>query len=359
MSKGITPDIERILLAGNNAPSGENCQPWHFVVRGTAIEIHLLPERDQSAYSWGQRASYLANGAAIENMIIAASVERCRVEVKYFPNPADMWHVATMILISDPSLDPDPLASFVHTRISNRKPYKKDPLTGEERKALVAAVAEAGYGSFALSEERKDIGHLGRIGSTNEEVMLANRSLHQFFFSHVSWTKEEDEKKKIGFYIKTLELPPPAEIMFKVFRHWSAMRIFGAIGFNRIVAKQNGATNASAAAIGALTIAGIEPLDFVKIGRTIERLWLTATALGLSFQPLTGILFFKLKIAGGEGEAFSLGEQKLITDAYQESSRIFNADGKHIAFMFRIGRGDAPSAHAIRFPLKDVVTVQS
>jgi hypothetical protein len=268
-----------------------------------------------------------------------------------------VWHTATIVLIKDSTVKPDLLASFISKRISNRKSYQKDPLTSGERKMLSAAVAEADYGSLALVEERKDIEHLGRVGSANEEVMLGNRALHQFFFSHVNWTKKEDEKKKIGFYIKTLELPPPAEFMFKIFRHWSIMRILGAIGFNRIVAKQNCAVNASAAAIGALMMTDIEPLDFVKIGKTTERLWLAATALGLSFQPLAGIPFFKLKINGGEGGIFSSREQELIIDVCNEASRIVKADGKHIAFMFRVGRGDVPSAHAIRFPLTEIVEV--
>lgn len=356
MIDGITSDIERILEAGNDAPSGENCQPWHFVVRGNTIEIHLLPERDQSAYSWGQRASYLANGAAIENMVVAASAEQYRADVDYFPDPNDIWHVAKIALHKDLNIKTDPLTASIKRRITNRKPYAKNPLTNEERGILLTAVAQDGV-HFVLTEEREDIERLGRAGSTNEEVMLANRSLHQFFFSHVSWTKEEDEKKKIGFYIKTLELPPPAEKMFKLFSNWPAMRILVMLGFNRIVAKQNGATNASAAAIGAFVIDRIEPLDFVKLGRAVERFWLTVTSLGLSLQPLAGVLFFKLRIDGGEKEVFSSHEQKLISGSYQEASRIFQADNGHVAFMFRIGRGDTASAHAIRFPLADAVTV--
>lgn len=357
MIEGMTSDLERILEAGNSAPSGENCQPWRFVVRGSTIEVHLLPERDQSAYGWGQRASYLANGAVIENIVIAASAERYSAEVRYFPNPSDEWHIATIVLTKGSTIEPDSLASSIHKRISNRKAYRKNPLTNEERRALITAVAHGAYGTLSLAETPEELARLGRVGSTNEEVMLANRALHQFFFSHVSWTKEEDDEKKIGFYIKTLELPPPAEKMFKLFSNWSVMRVLARLGFNRVVAKQNAATNASTSAIGALMIDHIDPLDFVKVGRTIERLWLTATSLGLSLQPLTGVLFFKLKLDGGEGDGFSSHEQKLITAAYQEASRIFQADEKHIAFMFRVGRGDAPSAHAIRFPLAEVVSI--
>lgn len=356
MNKKLSPELRRILEAGNAAPSGENCQPWHFIVRENAIEVHLLPERDQSAYGWGQRGSYFANGAAIENIVIAASVEHYRTEVQYLPNPQDEWHTATITLTKDSSVIPDSLAEHIHTRISNRKPYQKTPLTAQERSALVGAINEPT--NFVLKEDPIELEHLGRVGSTNEEIMLANRALHNFFFSHVTWTKEEDEKNKIGFYIKTLELPPPAQAMFKVFKHWSIMRVLSALGFSRVIAKQNGVTNASASAIGALMIDDTSPQSFLRAGRMVERVWLTATSLGLSFQPLTGVLFFKLKIEAGDADhTFSAREEDTIMSAYAKAVEILGAGQKHISFMFRVGHGDAPSAHAIRFPLEEAVTI--
>jgi len=356
MITGIAPDIERILEAGNQAPSGENCQPWHFVVRDeNTIEIYLLPERDQSAYGWGRRASYLACGAVIENMIITASAEGYRADVEYFPL-ANPEHVATITLAK--SVVVDALAPFIGKRVTNRKPYRKDPLTRAQSDALAEAAATTGYGTLALAEDADDVARLGRVGSTNEEIMLANRSLHRFFFNHVNWTKEEDERNKIGFFIKTLELPPPAQALFRILRRWPVMRMFNMIGFNEIVAKQNAAVNVAASAMGTLMIDGVEPIDFVKIGRSVERLWLTATSLGLSLQPLTGVLFFKLRIIdGGEKNVFSPRERARILESYRVAESIFAAEGRHIAFMFRIGHGDAPSARAVRFPLTNAVTV--
>ncbi len=356
MIDGLSPDFERILEAGNNAPSGENCQPWHFVVRGDAVEVRLLPERDQSAYSWGQRASYFAVGAAIENMLIAATAEGYRTTIAYFPELSDEWHVADIRFIKDANIVPDPLATQVMNRTTNRKPYAKDALSADERAALFLA-AKQSNGHLFLAEERAAVDRLGRIGAINEEVMLANHFLHEFFFDHVSWTQEEDERKKVGFYIKTLELPPPAEAMFKVFRHWSIMRVLSAIGFNRVVAGINAKQNAAASAIGAITVAGTDPLDFVQAGRATERVWVTATSVGLSFQPLSGILFFKLKIDAGEDAIFSPGARELITGACQEIAQIFKTGGEPIAFVFRLGHGGQPTARAARFPLEEVATL--
>ncbi len=266
---------------------------------------------------------------------------------------------ATLVFDKDASVQPDALAPAIAMRISNRKPYHKTLLTEHERASLIAAGIQDGKCAFVLDENREDIQHIGRIGATNEEVMLANKGLHQFFFNHVSWTKEEDARKKVGFYIKTLELPPPAQVMFRVFKHWSIMSVLVKLGFNKIAAGQNAVTNASASAIGAVIIPHTEPLDFVHAGRAVERVWLAATAQGLVCQPLVGILFFELKIRAGEHDVFTPAQQKLIANAYRHAADILKVGDRYLAFMLRIGRGDAPSAHAVRFPLEEVVEVRA
>ena len=64
-------EIKEVINLGILAPSGENCQPWRFKIEGDILSVYLIPERDDSLYSWGQRASLLANGALIENLAIA------------------------------------------------------------------------------------------------------------------------------------------------------------------------------------------------------------------------------------------------------------------------------------------------
>ncbi len=355
MIEGLSEKLERILEAGNTAPSGENCQPWHFYLRGTSVDITLRPERDQSLYNWGQRSSYLALGAVVENMSIAATHEGMRCEVSYFQNQDKPLLVATLAFHADLSVVPDHLGLSISKRVSNRNPYAVEALPPDVIRVLGRCL-ESYPGALHLTEERTAIRELGRVGSTNEEIMLANKALHAFFFSHVNWTKEEDEKKKVGFYIKTLELPAPARSLFRVFQHWPIMRILNVFGFNKIAATQNAATNSSAAVMAAFSTPGLEPIDFVKIGRAVQRFWLTASSLGLSVQPLTGVLYFRLRIFQGEGTIFSAREKKRILDAYDTVLRVFGLTREHVVFMCRIGRGPGPSARATRFPLSDVYT---
>lgn len=348
MNSTIRYALEKAILA----PSGENCQPWRFIVRDDMVELWNRPERDQSLYSWGQRASYMANGAALENFVLAASERGYTCQVQYFPSN-DESHVATISLMEGGA--EDPLASAIRNRISNRKPYAKAPLKSADRDALMKAVHDTDIElKFVESEQEKLI--LGDVGAVNEHVMLTNRRLHSFFFSHINWTAEQDRSNSIGFYIKTLELPPPAVLMFKLLSHWPIARVLAVAGMHRMVRSQNAGTNASASAIGVLSMQGIEPVDFVKAGRTLERIWLTATARRLSLQPLTGVLFFHLMIQYGDASVFSPAQRALITDAYTRAQNIFG--GTPIVFMFRIGTAKTPSARSSRFPFAKSVEIR-
>ena len=74
-------------------------------------------------------------------------------------------------------------------------------------------------------------------------------------------------------------------------------------------------------------------------------MWLTATAQGMSIQPVTAIPYLAQRVDVGEASAFSGYHQDLIRKANSVISAAFGLKGKeHIAMLFRIGYGDAPSA---------------
>ncbi len=344
----MNEDILFALSAANAAPSGENSQPWRFIVREDKVELWNRPERDRSLYNWQQSASYVSNGAALENMVIAASARGLATEVEYFPQTSTD-HVATVRFTRGAS--PDPLAEPVLKRATNRKPYSKESLTPAQAGAL-SGCFEKDLCSLRLIGERDAINRLGRIGSTNEEIMLTSKQIHSFFFEHVNWTPAEDAKKTVGFFIDTLELPPPARVMFRLLRRWPVALLLTRLGLHRVIAKENGAVNASAAAIGIVSVRSLEPTELVRAGRAIERIWLTATSLGLSFQPLSGMLFFELMRAHGDASKFSETHAKMIEEAYAEVRRISGFSEGSIVFMFRTGIGEPPTARSSRFTLE-------
>ena len=353
--------IEKIIEAGIMAPSGENCQPWRFKVKGNKVFtgfprkvlpkgqvlIFNIPERDQSLYSWGQWASFVAHGALIENMSIAAGHFGYELLGEFFPDASDKNLVAIVSIQKIEKKD-EPLFNSLKRRSTNRKPYEKKILKNKEYKELLN-LPQYGNAHVVLTQDVKKKQTIAHAASMNEKLLFENSYLHRFFFSHINWTKKEDEEKKIGFYIKTFELPKPAEFAFKLFSNWRILQVLNKIGASNMVAKTNAGIYASSSVMGVIIIKDKTPKDFVMAGRMFERIWLKATSMGLSMQPLTGILFLMHRIRAGKINEFSLSQIQLVTTAYERMAKAFGiSPEKTMAITFRIGKSSSPTARALR-----------
>ncbi len=340
-------NIRKILEIAIHAPSGENCQPWKFKIKDNQIYLFNIPERDQSPYNFKQRGSFVAHGTLIENIIIASSFFGFETQVSLFPDISDTNLVA-IISLNKSNPKEEPLFGYIVKRSTNRKSYKKTPLLPEDKQAILDSVNEISRGKILITENKEDIKDLSLVGSMNERLVLENQALHDFLFSHITWTEKENQEKKMGFYIKTLELPLPARFAFKIFSKWERLKRFHKLGVSRSVWKQNGGVYASSSAIGVIAIDGNKNEDFVTVGRITQRMWLTATKLGLSLQPMTGVLFFMQRIKEGNYEPFSKEQVDIIKESYVKVQKKFNLQNENIPMMFRIGYSSPPTARAIK-----------
>ncbi|MEK7542678.1 MAG: nitroreductase [Patescibacteria group bacterium] len=338
--------IKKILEIAVQAPSGENAQPWKFSITNNQIYVFNIPERDQSLYNFQQRASFVAHGTLIENISIAASYLGYQIQIRLFPEIRDTNLVAVISLIK--SQGEDPLFPYIPTRSTNRKPYKTQPLTHDQKNEILKTADELGKGKIMLTEDRKKIVALAHVGSMNERVVFENPYLHAFLFTHINWTEQEEKVKRLGFYIKTLELPFLAQIGFRLFRYWSLVSILNHLGLSKAIWKQNAKVYSSCAAIGVIVTPQNTPEDFVYAGRIMQRSWLKATKMGLSIQPMTGVLFFMQRISEGKTQEFSSEQIQLIRNSYNTIKEAFGITNGTIAMMFRIGYSDKPTAHSLK-----------
>src|ERR1700728_957941 len=114
--------IQGILEESVQAPSGENAQPWRFGVKKNEIHVFNIPERDQSPYNFRQRASYVANGAVIENISIVASVRGYDSRITLFPDKNNSNLVA-VISLHEKQPNKELLYPYIVQRTTNRRPY--------------------------------------------------------------------------------------------------------------------------------------------------------------------------------------------------------------------------------------------
>jgi hypothetical protein len=351
MSEGVPQHIEEIVRAAAAAPSGDNSQPWHFVYRKPdLLEFHYHPEKDHPLLNVNDSGTLISLGAAIENASLEAKAQGYNPEIA-ISIEKDNSCVATMQLISGGTLleKETPLHKAIHFRHSNRKAYKTDSLIAKDHDAILSQKDVFPGVSLTLIEDREKMTLFARNLTTMEEIALSNKILHGHFFASIFWDNSRNTAGEPGLHGKTLELPPPAQGLFRILKYWPVAGILARIGFPQMVAETNAQQNASSAAFGAITGKALDSQTYITAGRLLERIWLQATADGLSFQIVTGILFLTRSIETGNTEGvFSENEQQTAKVATNSIHQLLNIGSDHPIITFRIGYGAPATARSAR-----------
>ncbi|MDD2658043.1 MAG: nitroreductase family protein [Candidatus Pacebacteria bacterium] len=350
MDEAEKEKIRAILTAAAAAPSGSNSQPWRFVVRGRTIEFHYLPERDHPILNYEESGTLIALGAAIQNAELEARAQGYTPQITYRESGSC---VAVMELEVGGRIDDasQSLREAILKRHSNRKAYKDIALSPESKSALVdSAISGDSALAFSLIEDREVMQVIARALTTMEETALGNKTLHEFFFSEILWSADENRAGKQGLYIKTLELPPPAQAMFRLLKHWGFARVLAKIGFPKMVAQTNAKQNASASAFGVITVGKTSRTAYLEVGKIMERIWLSATAHELSMQIVTGVTFLARSLQSSEiTTLFNLQERERIAAAHAIIKKSVD-DTREPILIFRIGTGNSPTEVSYRRP---------
>jgi hypothetical protein len=354
--EGISPQIESILSAGNRASSNLNSQPWRFVINGEHIEVHILPEADQSLYNWDQRLSYFTIGGLLENMVIAASAVDYKAEIAYFPAGMPTC-VAAVNVTAEPGIKKDPLEPEIFLRSTDMKDFVPLKMSDQEKIELISAATADNTMHVFFIDERKDMRTLAEVAALNVQLIFSNKALHNFFFEHINWTASDEEQKKTGIRIDALELSAFNKALYYIFQNWEFLQPFTGIGIPKLIAGSSKSSYETASAMGCITTASEDPIAYLAAGRAFERLWLTAIQTGLNIQPLNELPYLKLRIDAKDTTDFSASQIDEIESAYKTARNIFGTEGERIACMFRIGSGAPSRQHSSRRELSQIVTI--
>ena len=286
----------------------------------------------------------VAHGALIENMVIAASSLGYRSRIDIFPDSRDTRLTAKVVFEKDAPKQ-EPLYAAIWERATNRKVYKNEPLTAEQKNRITGTAK--GEGKLILIEDEESKKRVGRAVATNEIVMLENKPLHDYFFGDIRWTDKEELEEKSGLYLKTMELAPPQIAVFKALSSWPVAKILNSFGMAKFIAKENSKSYSSGAAMGVITVPDRDEA-FIGVGRLMQRIWLEATAMGLSMHLITGVIYLIQRVIVGEDKDFSAKHVSILKKAYGDIKDSFGVKDETIAMLFRIGDGGKPSGRSSR-----------
>lgn len=342
--------IDEVLDQARWAPSGDNTQPWSFeIVDEHCAVVHGRDTREHCVYDLDGRPSQMSLGALLETAAIAASVHGWRVEATARPGLPETTPTFELRLHADATIRPDPLARLVERRSVQRRPYATTPLTAEQKQALVDAVGPAHtlrWTEGAAGRWRMAVllFRSARLRLVTPEAFRVHREVIEWD-ARFSIDRVPDQALGVG--------RPMLAMMRFAMHSWERVQFF-----NRFLAGtwmprlQMDLLPGWACGAHFLLAAREAPQsvqDQVQAGRALQRLWLTATRLGLMMQPeLTPLIFGRY---AREGREFSVrpGTMDAARRVGQGLERLFGADAlSHGVFMGRLGSAPAPTARSIR-----------
>lgn len=338
--ENIKDIIKNILEYAVNAPSGNNSQPWKFKVKQNKIYIYNVSDGDITPYNFDQKGSYIAHGALIENISIIALKYGYQIKTEIFPDKNHLDNVAIVTLEKSIPKE-EPLFEHILNRATNRRIYKKTQLKSEHKDEILKTEKEViGGGEIILIEDYDKIKKLAQALGLHERLIFENKMIHDIVFSKILWSEKENFEKRTGLYMKTKfpDMPSFLLPLMKLFGNWQFISIINKIGFPKKIHKQSANSCISSSALCAILVDNDINENFLMGGRLFQRIWLKATKLGLSIQPITGIPYLARRILlAGNSDGFPPEQIQLIKQSSDVIDNIFNKNKKTIIMIFRIG----------------------
>lgn len=352
--------IERILDLARWAPSGDNTQPWRFeIINDRKIYVHAHDTREWCVYDLDGRASQIAVGSLLQTIAIAASGEGLVAEFTRQESP-ETNPVIEVNLADAPATDPDPLLPYIRARVTQRRPFSVKPLTTLQKQELEAAVGP-GY-KIDWIEGWKQKWQMAKLLFKSARIRLTIPEAYEVHKRIIQWDAQFSTDRIPD---QAVGLDPVAlKLMKWAMQSWKRVlilnRYFAGTWIPRVQLDLIPALQCAAHFI----IVSDRPLktidDYLDGGRALQRFWLTATGLGLQFQPEMTLLIFSRY--NTESRNFTENMDTL-GRAGQLANNLRclcgNEGVERFVYIGRVGIGSGPVSRSVRFSLGELWKVNS
>jgi hypothetical protein len=249
------------------APSTRNTQPWTFVVRADAVEMHLDDTRWQRVADADKREMFISLGCALENLLIAATHFGYRAAADYLSGVDDHTPVVRVRLEGHgrlPTAPPDPRFKVLTHRHTHHGVYDGSPVEPEHLAALSEACTEPG---LRIQWVTSDAGRaqVDALVMRADAVLLAN----------------PEYRHELGELIGTGVFGTPW--LLATVGRFAVSHLMPASSFS----KADHRVLMSSPAIGVICAPANTHQAHVRVGQVLERIYLAVTLRGLNLQPET------------------------------------------------------------------------
>ena len=341
--------IRAAIEAVRRAPSGGNAQPWKIEVIPSGIDISLNSGRSVSM-DIRSRGGFVAIGAAEFNARVAAASFSRLGESCFFPM-GDDGNVVVRIEFGRSS-QPE-LASLYDgmlRRMSNRSPGRRDLINADTAARLAAATTAEG-GLLRLVTDNDRLHRLAEVLALSDRIRFLDPTLHSEMFAELRWpgdsnTSDGIEVRTLGMTdadIAKMRVARRSEVMRHLAR-WNGGRSLGDSTFDRVI---------SASAMAVITVAGDSPLDYLRGGAAVERLWIEANMAGLGVYPTSPVFLYARQPSELESLAPEFTPE--LAGLQRELESIIGSDKETLVLILRLVHDPAWVPRSRRRPVADLV----
>jgi len=346
-------ELEKIVSLANLAPSGGNIQPWIWVFDRKGI-LHLFhdQERSHSMLDFRGIGSLIAFGAAIENLRLASAQEGLEIEIiNHIQNFEDelICSIRFISKFKAPIEVPyHELVKGIALRCTNRKNSNRQLVDQAKLEELENFAKSEGL-TIKLTDDSKALESIAEVVGGMDRMRFFHEDGLMDFIKEVRWTEKEAIETRDGIDIATLELSGSEKAAMGLLRDPRTVKFFRKFLMGYGLTKISKETITKSSAIMLLQGNEFSTKTYVEGGKVLQRIWIKANMMGISFQPVTAMLFIFQKVLQEANHGFTKIEEAEIQRLKLRFDKIFNNEGDSLdLFMFRLNIAADPSVRAFR-----------
>lgn len=348
--------IKAVLEEAVWSPSGDNCQPWVFLIQQDVLEIHLDTVRAEHVLDTGHMASYLALGSLITAVEAVSISEGLRVELIELAELPDLHASASKESVyrrfcrlrfhedSRGSEKPE-IRDLIRLRCTDRRAFRgvsdkhfhqmvedvrqiaqksQAPVTicglSEIPRVAVDAISDSESLLFDIPNAVKDTAKWIRVRPADVETCRDGMPLRNLGVNFL----EGMTLIAVGRFVTLLKTLRP---------------------FLRITLRQKVRKNLKQSGLIGFAVEEVHAQSLVEVGRIAMRAWLTFNSRQYGVQPLT-LSSLGLELARRElFKGLSPQALRKIEVAAEETRKCLNLPANQkLVWLFRVGKQRSPLA---------------
>lgn len=352
-------ELKEIIKAGNMAPSGGNVQPWIWVYDKKGL-LHLIHDqkRSHSMLDYKGTGSLIAFGAALENIRLKSAEMGIETETQVHIAEFEQDRIATVRFVAKfqeaVQVPYSELSKGIFLRCTNRKNNARVLLDPEELEKLTRIAQEGGL-DLKFTQSERDLEELSKVVGGMDRMRLFHEQGLADFIKEVRWSAKDAMETKDGIDIATLELSGTEQAAMGLLKDPRTVKFFRKFLMGYGLTKISKDTLLTASAIGFLNGGEFKPQDYLNAGAVLQRIWIQANLMGISFQPVSAMLFIFNLVNREKNHGFSSKEATEILQYKKQFDQLFNSGDSQDIFMFRLNKAGEPSIRAYRRPVEETL----